>query len=455
MDYYFYACVAWIGDVETQINRVQKKIPLVIGLGVTGQSLVNYLSLSHKEIFLIEEWKENPYLREINQEYFKVNLNPKINDELLKKVSEIYASPGIPSHHDIFSYAFKHKVNISSDIQLFIENNRSKKILVTGTNGKTSTSLILTSLFQSYFPNLKIATLGNIGEPVLSYINEDIDLSIIEVSSFQLELLGNIEFDIGLLLNIEQDHLDRHQNFEDYKDIKYSILKKSNHNISFDESNPFSKDFINYKDFNLPEELSDSKIFEYWPSHDKENLKAAIATLHTYIHHFTNLSLENFISYSELEKAFKDFTKPPHRFEFVGKVNGVNYVNDSKATNIDATLKALSAISEMAEEADIYLICGGDLKEQDITSPNLDIIRRVKKAFIYGKDKESINKSISRYTKSKCILDLDEAVKNSKKLSKKGDYVILSPACSSLDMFKDYKERGDKFKRLIQQLSYE
>ena len=86
---------------------MQKKIPLVIGLGVTGQSLVNYLSLSHKEIFLIEEWKENPYLREINQEDFKVNLNPKINDELLKKVSEIYASPGIPGHHDIFSYALK------------------------------------------------------------------------------------------------------------------------------------------------------------------------------------------------------------------------------------------------------------------------------------------------------------------------------------------------------------
>ena len=434
---------------------MQKKIPLVIGLGITGQSLVNYLSLSHKEIFLIEEWIENPYLKEIIQEDLKVHLNPKIDDKLLKRVSEIYPSPGIPSDHLIFSYALKHKVNISSDIQLFIERNRSKKILVTGTNGKTSTSLFLTSLFQSYLPHLKIATLGNIGRSVLSCINEDIDLSIIEVSSFQLELLGDVEFDIGLLLNVEQDHLNRHRNFEDYKAIKYSILKKSDHKISFDTSNPFSKDFINYKNFKLPENLSDSKIFEYWPSHDKENLKAAITTLNTYVSNFTNLSLENFNSYSELEKAFKDFTKPPHRFELLGQINGVNYINDSKATNIDATLKALSAISEMAEEADIYLICGGDLKEQDISSSNLDVIRRVKKAFIYGKDKELINKSISWYAESKCVSDLDEAVKNSKEISKKGDHVILSPACSSLDMFKDYKDRGNKFKRLIKELNYE
>ena len=434
---------------------MQKKIPLVIGLGVTGQSLVNYLSLSHKEIFLMEEWKENPYLKEIIQEDFKVHLNPKIDDELLKKVSEIYPSPGIPSQHEIFSYALKHQVNISSDIQLFIERNRSIKILVTGTNGKTSTSLILKSLFKSHFPDLKIATLGNIGEPVLSLVNEDIELSIIEVSSFQLELLGDIEFDIGLLLNIEQDHLDRHKDFEDYKNIKYSILKKSNYNISFDVFNPYSKDFVNYKDFKLPENLSDSKIFEIWPSHDKENLKAAIATLDTYVRHFTNLSLENFNFNSELERAFKDFTKPPHRFEFLGQVNGVNYVNDSKATNIDATLKALSSLSEIAKEGDIYLICGGDLKEQDILSTNLDIIRRVKKAFIYGQDKEPMYKSINRYTKSKCVLDLDEAVRNSKELSKKGDYVILSPACSSLDMFKDYKERGNQFKKLIKELSYE
>ena len=434
---------------------MRKKIPLVIGLGITGQSIVNYLSHSHDEFFLIEEWEDNPYLKEINKLDSTVHLNPKIDDELFSKVSEIYPSPGIPYNHDVFSYAHKHEINITSDIKEYIEKNRSTKILVTGTNGKTSSCLILASLFQSFFPNLRIATLGNIGEPVLSHIKKDLDLSIIEVSSFQLELLGEIEFDIGLLLNIEQDHLDRHKNFEDYKDIKYSILKNSRHNISFEKMNFFSKDFINYKNFKLPKELSNSEIFKYWPSHDIENLKASLATLDCYFRNFTNLSLEDINLASALEKAFKDHTKPPHRFEYLGQVNGVNYINDSKATNIDATLKAIKATIELTKNGDIYLICGGDLKEQDISSTNMSDMRKVKQAFIYGKDKEIIRESINQHTKSICILDLEAAVNHTSVLSKKGDYVILSPACSSLDMFKDYKERGEKFKNLIQELREE
>ena len=165
---------------------MRKKIPLVIGLGITGQSIVNYLSHSHDEFFLIEEWEDNPYLKEINKLDSTVHLNPKIDDELFSKVSEIYPSPGIPYNHDVFSYAHKHEINITSDIKEYIEKNRSTKILVTGTNGKTSSCLILASLFQSFFPNLRIATLGNIGEPVLSHIKKDLDLSIIEVSKLYL-----------------------------------------------------------------------------------------------------------------------------------------------------------------------------------------------------------------------------------------------------------------------------
>ena len=198
---------------------MQKKIPLVIGLGITGRSLVNYLANIHEEIVIIEDSIDHTLLDEIKQPNLTLHLNPSINDDLLRKISTIYPSPGIPTDHDIFSYALKFDIEISSDIQEFIKFNSSRKILVTGTNGKTSTCLIIKSLFENFLPDLNTLVMGNIGEPVLDNINKNIDISIIEISSFQLELLKEIEFDIGLLLNIEEDHIDRHFNFENYKKI--------------------------------------------------------------------------------------------------------------------------------------------------------------------------------------------------------------------------------------------
>ncbi len=204
---------------------MQKRIPLVLGFGMTGQSILNYLSKKYNEIYLIEDWEENPSLREIGRFGIKVHVNPQINSELFSKVSYVYSSPGIPNQHKALSLASKHKIDISSDIEEFLKINKSIKILITGTNGKTSTCQILETLLRSVFSDLKIVSIGNIGKPVLNYIDNDIDISIIEVSSFQLELLNEVEFNIGLLLNIEEDHLDKHTDIENYRNVKNSVLK--------------------------------------------------------------------------------------------------------------------------------------------------------------------------------------------------------------------------------------
>lgn len=434
---------------------MQKKIPLVIGLGITGRSLVNYLASLHEEIIIIEDSVDNSVLNDIKHPNLKLDINPTINEDLLAKVSTIYTSPGIPNDHEIFSYASRFNIHISSDIQEFIQLNKSKKILVTGTNGKTSTCLMIKRLFDTFLPDLKTLVLGNIGEPVLDSINKDIDVSIIEVSSFQLELLKEIEFDLGLLLNIEEDHIDRHLNFENYKKIKYSVLENSTFNISFDSKNHFKKDFRNFKDMNLPIDLIDSDTFKRWPSHDKDNLKASLAVLDCYFENFTNLSFRDFNSTNKLEAAFANFIKPSHRFEFIGNIKGVNFINDSKATNIDAMLKAIKAANEIKQTKDIYLICGGDLKNQNIASVNLTEVQKIKNAIIFGKDKEIIYKYINEFTTCNLVGDLKEAVAHALKISSAGDYIMLSPACSSLDMYKDYKERGNEFKKIVSDLADE
>jgi UDP-N-acetylmuramoylalanine--D-glutamate ligase len=434
---------------------VQKRIPLVLGFGMTGQSILNYLSKKYNEIYLIEDWEENPSLREIDRFGIKVHVNPQINSELFSKISDVYSSPGIPIQHKALSLASKHKINIFSDIEEFLKINKSIKILITGTNGKTSTCQILETLLRSVFSDLKIVSVGNIGKPVLNYIDNDIDVSIIEVSSFQLELLNEVEFDIGLLLNIEEDHLDKHADIEDYRNVKNSVLKKADINISYNDRNLFSKTFLNYKTIILPNELAESSIFNNWPSHDIENLKACVAVLEAFIERFRKSSIGNINLFAELEKAFDQFKKFPHRFEHLEMVGGVNFINDSKATNLDATLKAIHAASELEKIGDIYLICGGDLKGQEIASKEMQEIKSLKKVFIFGKDKELIFNTLRQYAHCMIVQDLKQALIEAVKFTKDDDCVLFSPACSSLDMFKDYKDRGETFKRLIKDLDDE
>ena len=422
---------------------------------MTGQSILNYLSKKYNEIYLIEDWEENPSLREIGRFGIKVHVNPQINSELFSKVSDVYSSPGIPNQHKALSLASKHEISISSDIEVFLKINKSIKILITGTNGKTSTCKILETLLRSVFSDLKIVSIGNIGKPVLNYIDNDIDVSIIEVSSFQLELLNEVEFDIGLLLNIEEDHLDKHSDIEDYRNVKNSVLKNADINISYNDRNLFSKTFLNYKTIILPNELAESSIFNDWPSHDIENLKASVAVLEALIERFRKGSLGNINLFAELEKAFDQFKKFPHRFEHLEMVGGVNFINDSKATNLDATLKAIRAANELEKIGDIYLICGGDLKGQEIASKELQEIKSLKKVFIFGKDKELIFNALRQYAQCMIVQDLKEALIEAVKFTKDDDCVLFSPACSSLDMFKDYKDRGETFKRLIKDLKDE
>ena len=428
------------------------KLPLVIGLGTTGSSLINYLSNFHEEIFLIEDTEANINLDKINQKNLNINVNPLLSNDLFLKISKIYPSPGVSLNHEIFELAKRNQVPISSDIQEFLEKHKSIKILVTGTNGKTSTCLYIKHLMEFLFPKLKINALGNIGEPVLDFINEEIDVSIIEISSFQLELLNEIEFEIGLLLNIEQDHLDRHDTFENYKEIKEKVLKNSTFNISFDKNNYFDKNFKNYNQLKLPKNFIESSVFSNWPLHDIQNLKASIEVLKVFIANFKSVDLNDDDFYLKIQKSFKNFTKLPHRFEFINSFKGINFINDSKATNLDAMIKAVNSVHHQRKDHSIHLICGGDLKGQDILNTDLSDLKNVKNICIYGKDKEIIFDSIHEYSNCCIEKDLDTAFKNTLSKAKIGDYVLLSPACSSLDMFRDYQERGNRFKSLIQGL---
>ena len=158
---------------------------------------------------------------------------------------------------------------------------------------------------------------------------------------------------------------------------------------------------------------------------------------------------------ANIQIALENFKKPEHRFELLEEVKGIQYINDSKATNLHATINAIQAVNRFKEEGNLFLICGGDLKGQDLSVLDPDIIKSIKEIFIFGKDKDTLFESMHKHTNCFIEKSLEDAVRKASKNAKDSDYVLLSPACSSLDMFEDYQARGIKFKEIVEEIRNE
>jgi len=429
------------------------KVPIIIGLGRTGFSLAKYLNKRHNNLYIYESSIENYYLEELKDLGINFELNPDLSEKTFKSISTIYPSPGVSKDHQVLKLASKLNVNIETDIDIYFENSRSFKVLVTGTNGKSTTVSMLEHLLKSFFIDLNIRAIGNIGRPVLSYLEEDLDIAIIEISSFQIEASSKLNSEIGILLNVHEDHMDRHKSIKEYQEIKRTILKYSDIKISDENNKILDKEFYNYKDY-FPESffLENTKL-KKWPLHDVANLKASLVALLLILRkkgkddsedldHFLNNAVRKISSFKRLE----------HRYEYLGQKNGIDFINDSKATNIDATLKAIESGSMNKEEGNIYLICGGDLKNQNFYKDKLLPFTVIKKCYVYGKDKKVLHDNLTPFTDVLLCDDLNSAFNNSINEAVSGDLILLSPACSSTDMFLDYKERGNQFKALVELL---
>ncbi len=426
------------------------KIPLIIGLGKTGVSLAKHLAKTEETLYILESSPKNKYIQELKDLGIHYILNPEISEKNLKLISRIYPSPGISMEHEAFRHANSFNIPIQTDIDIFLKNSQSYNILVTGTNGKTTTVSMLEHLLKEIYKDKSVMAIGNIGKPVLDFLDHKIDIAIIEISSFQIEASSKLESEIGILLNIEEDHIDRHKSFEIYKALKLRVLKESNVNIAKLEHKIVGKKFYDYENYFSDSHFLHNPTLKKWPVHDVFNLKASLLAVKFILEQKEKEEISDvngFIDHSI--GIIASFKKKPHRFEVIQNINGITYVNDSKATNFDATLKSIESSRNFNKEGDIYLICGGDLKGQKLSKENAVIFQQIKKCFVYGRDKESIKELLSDFTNCICCNDLDSAYSLAKEESQIGDLVLLSPACSSTDMFEDYRERGRRFKELV------
>ena len=437
---------------------IENKNILIMGFGVTGKTALKFL----------KEFPCKIYVYDSNQDLHKLNVEEDFiifKEEDLDYIDLIVKSPGIYPFHELLEKAREKNIEIISDIELSYRNLKTENVIaVTGTNGKTTTTTILGDILKRV---AKTYVVGNIGRGILEITKEasDDDYVVIEASSFQLEDTIKFKPHIGVLTYVTSDHLDWHKTRQNYVDAKFKIFKNQ-------DENDFA--ILNYEDKDLAEEYK-LKAEKYYFSMEKIGDKGAyVDNGKIYFnnggkteevldikdikirgdHNIRNIMAAIIacrllkVDLDIIRKSIISFTGVEHRIEFVREVEGVKYYNDSKGTNPDSTEVAIAAM-----DGDVVLIAGGYDKGADFDNLIEKSKDKIKTAILFGETAEKISNSCKKYGVEFFITeDLKKSVELAKKLSSKGDDVLLSPACASWDMYKSYEIRGQHFKDLVKEL---
>ncbi len=388
------------------------KSSLILGYGLTGKDIEKYLISENKNYFIHDDKKNI-------DEKFKFNLENIINLET------IFVSPGIKKDHEILKMAASSGIKIMTDIELFSEINNVKIIGVTGTNGKTSFVTLLDRILNKYDIRTKLA--GNIGNSPLNFISDsyDLDYLILELSSFQLNHLNKLELEIGIVLNIYQDHIDWHETFEEYVSSKLKIF-----NFTTNQENNFLGPVDSQVNI---EGILSKKVKEF----NKENFN-----LDNYFDDFVSIFVDVCEEFAIPKKEVLEFlsTQPPveHRFELFHTKNGVKFINDSKSTNLESVNKASYKVKNC------LLIMHGLLKGIDINK--LSISNEIKQILIPKNSEFDITSNSISVVEYENFEELKKYIKIN---YENFDTVLFSCGGSSFSNFQNYIERGEYFKEMI------
>jgi UDP-N-acetylmuramoylalanine--D-glutamate ligase len=337
---------------------------------------------------------------------------------LLDGVDVVVKNPGVPGDAPLVVAARERGIPVWAEVELGYRLLPGARFVgVTGTNGKTTTTALLGEIFRAAGRDVAVA--GNIGIPLTSI--EPADWVVCELSSFQLEDVHELSCDVAVLLNLEPDHLDRYASFEAYRDAKLRIFERARARIvprgSGLEGTEFSADDP------LPAEPLIRGV------HNRENAAAATAAARA-----------AGIGDAAIAQALRSFPGVPHRLELVAERDGVRYVNDSKATNVAAALRALAAYAEEP----VHLILGGSYKGEDFAPLGAAVGPNVRSTHLIGEEARRLAEVVEGDVDG----TLERAVEHARTLARPGDVILLSPACASYDQFENFEQRGEAFGRL-------
>lgn len=449
---------------------LQDKRVLVVGLGKSGVASALFLKSKGARV-TVSDTKTPDQLKEeipgLLDEGIAVETGGH-GERTFQNQDLIVVSPGVPVDAPPLVQARAHGEAIIGEIELAAQFFPGRIVAITGSNGKTTT----TTLAGEVVANGGFSTVvgGNIGRPAISLVEEASEdtIAVLEVSSFQLETIQKFRPFIAVILNVTPDHLDRHHTFAAYRDAKARIFENQGPKdfavLNADDptcvelgprvrsqvfwfsrkkevpQGAFIADGrIMFRDSSGPREVMLVSEIPLKGNHNIENVMAAIC-----------VGVLSDVEPRRISKAVKEFRAVEHRLEHVASIRGVEYYNDSKATNVDATIKALESFP-----ANIHLILGGKDKGSDYTVLNELLKQRVKRVYTIGAAAAKIESQIKGATEISHVETLENAIRQASEAAKPGDIVLLAPACASFDQFRSYEHRGKVFKEVVKSLDIE
>jgi len=440
---------------------------VIFGLGLTGLSVVRYLSNKGQSFVVVDTRAQPPGLPALT------DIDPNIRvyagaltedvETVLLSASEIVISPGISRALPIVQKALQLGISVVGDIELFLREAKAPVIGITGSNGKTTVTTLVGLAAQQAGLNAPVA--GNIGVPALDVLTDNAELYILELSSFQLESLSSPGLSVGCVLNVSEDHMDRYSSLAEYCMAKQRIYwgaQKVVYNLNDTLTQPPHAEGVERRGFGLQPKIENNEIQYLWNRENavletEQQALLAVADLKIAGQHNIANALAVFalcdaaaIPRSAAVEALTDFCGLPHRCQWIADISGTVFINDSKATNVGAAVAAISGLYDSFSS--MTLIVGGDGKGADFSEFGKAIDHYVSRIVLIGRDAPQIAQMVSDKVEKITVGSMDEAVEQANKITPAGGVVLLSPACASFDMFSGYEDRGARFIAAVEAL---
>lgn len=437
---------------------------IIVGLGVTGLSVARYLAGRDVPFAVCDTREHPPGLDQLKRFAPMADLYlGELDARLLSSADELIVNPGIALSTPAIQVALQAGVRVVGDIELFAREADAPVVAITGSNAKSTVTTLLGLMAEK--AGKRVAVGGNIGTPALDLLDLKAELYILELSSFQLETTDALNAQVATVLNVSEDHMDRYADLAAYNQAKHRVFNGARQAVvnrddvltqpqtadslpcwSFGLSQPEARGF------GLIEQGGEKHLaFESGAlmpvsqlktrgAHNQANALAALA-----LGHAVGLPMAAMLD------ALREFTGLPHRCEWVGQHAGVDYYNDSKATNVGAALAAIEGFAADVQ-GKLVLIAGGDGKGADFTALAGPVSQHCRAVVLLGRDADRLEQVLDGLVPVQRVPSLDEAVVAAAALAQPGDVVLLSPACASLDMFRNFEERGRLFAAAVGRL---
>lgn len=440
------------------MHTSQGKFTVVVGLGISGVSAANFLYQQGQQVVVMDSRENPPGIEQVPESVQKIV--GKIDTDILFQADEIVLSPGLAVEMPEIQQAIAKGIKVISEIQLLRRATNAPMIAITGSNAKSTVTTLIGEMAKN--AGKKVAVGGNLGRPALDLLRDEPELFVLELSSFQLETTTDLNAEVAVILNMSEDHLDRHGTMQNYQTIKHRIFQGAQHIVFNRDDVATQTDVVAPKisfGINQPQAGQYGVIYEnntIWLVRGEQKLLSSDELYIQGTHNIANvlacfalgesvgLDLESMIA------TAKQFKGLEHRCEYVETINHVRYYNDSKGTNVGATLAAIEGLGKAIQlkNGKIALILGGQGKGQDFSLLAQAVQSYVKTIVLIGEDAQKIHQDLVGHTPAVEYIfadSLNQAIDICQQHTQANDVVLLSPACASFDMFTGYPERGRKF----------